>query len=123
MAALARSSQPEEDAFAAAVVALSEASIAAAEGDRRTVLARFQLALALLTDQRFEVDIADARLAFARALRDLGQELGARDEFGRAREIFARMDAVGMVATINRELSEMKEAGSAGLPSDVFAKH
>jgi tetratricopeptide (TPR) repeat protein len=116
MAALARASQPEEDTYATAAVALAEATIAAADGDRDTVLARFRSAIALLDEQRLEVDLGEARLAFARALRDLGQIDGARTEFGRAREIFTGMDAVGMVATIERELAEMARGPAAPAP-------
>jgi tetratricopeptide (TPR) repeat protein len=113
MAALARSSQPEEDVYAAAVVALAEAAVAAAERDRDRALARFRLALSLLEEQGLRVDLAEARIAFARVLRDLGQLDGARNEFGRAREIFARMDAIGMVAEIDRELAEMAKGPAA----------
>jgi len=116
MAALARSSQPEEDVYATAAVALAEAAIAAAEGDRDTVLARFGAAIALLDKQRLQVDLGEARMAFARALRDLGQIDGARAEFSRAREIFTSMDAVGMVAEIDRELAEMTRGPATPAP-------
>jgi tetratricopeptide (TPR) repeat protein len=117
MAALARTSQPEEDVYAAVAVGLAEASIAAAEGDRDTVIARFQLAIGLLEEQRLRVDLAEARLAFARLLRDLGLVEGARAEFGRARTVFAGMDALGMVAEIDRDLADMTRGPAAPAPS------
>jgi tetratricopeptide (TPR) repeat protein len=109
MAALARSSQPEDDVYATAAVALAEGLMAAAEGERDTVLVRFRTALALLEEQRLVVDLGEARIEFARALRDLGQIDGAIAEFRRAREVFARMDAVGIVAEIDRDLADMSE--------------
>jgi tetratricopeptide (TPR) repeat protein len=118
MAARARSSQPEEDVYATAAVALAEGVIAAAEGERETVLARFRKALVLLEEQRLQVDLGEARIAFARALRDLGQVEGARVEFDRAREVFARMGAIGIVAEIDRDVAEMaKGQGTKTLSS------
>jgi tetratricopeptide (TPR) repeat protein len=117
MAALARSSQPEEDVYAAAVVALAEAAVAAAERDRERALARFRLALSLLEEQGLRVDLAEARIAFARVLRDLGQIDGARNEFGRAREIFAGMDAIGMIAEIDRDLAVIAKGPATPAPS------
>jgi tetratricopeptide (TPR) repeat protein len=105
MAALARSSQPEDDVYATAAVALAEGLIAVAEGERETVLVRFRTAIALLEEQRLEVDLGEARIEFARALRDLGQIDGALAEFKRARDVFARMDATGILAEIDRDLA------------------
>ncbi|MDQ6878938.1 MAG: hypothetical protein M3082_14855, partial [Candidatus Dormibacteraeota bacterium] len=116
MAALARSSQPEEDVYATAAVALTDASIAAAEGDRETVLVRFRAGIALLDEQRLEVDLGEARIAFGRALRDLGQVEVARAQLIRARETFTAMGAAGIVADIDRELSETKRGPAAPAP-------
>jgi len=69
------------------------------------VLVRFRTALALLEEQRLVVDLGEARVEFARALRDLGQIEGALTEFKRAREVFARMDATGILAEIDRDLA------------------
>ncbi len=116
MAALARSSQPEEDVYATAAVSLAEAAIAAAEGDRNVVVARFSAAIALLDEQRLQVDLGEARMAFAKALRAVGQVDDARAEFDRAREVFTRMDAVGRVAEIDRELAGMKGGPATPAP-------
>ena len=118
MAARARSSQPEDDVYATAAVALAEGLIAAAEGERDTMLARFRTAVVLLEEQRLQVDLGEARIEFARALRDLGQIEGARAEFSRAREVFASMDAVGMVAEIDRDVAEVaNRQGTTTRPS------
>ncbi|HJW49408.1 MAG TPA: adenylate/guanylate cyclase domain-containing protein [Candidatus Limnocylindria bacterium] len=116
MAGRARSSQPEDDVYATAAVALAEGFVAAAEGERETMLARFRTALALLEEQRLQVDLGEARIEFARSLRDLGQVDGARAEFSRAREVFASMDAVGIVSEIDRDLAGItgEEARTSG---------
>jgi class 3 adenylate cyclase/tetratricopeptide (TPR) repeat protein len=117
MAAQARTSQPEEDVYATAAVALAEGLIAAADGERESVLARFRTALVLLDEQSLQVDLGEARIEFARALRDLGQIEGARAEFNRARKVFASMDAIGIVTEIDRDVAEMAEHGTRTLPS------
>jgi class 3 adenylate cyclase/tetratricopeptide (TPR) repeat protein len=122
MAALARSSQPEDDVYATAAVALAEGLIAAAEGERETVLVRFRTAIALLEEQRLEVDLGEARMAFARAFRDLGQIDGALAEFHRAREVFARMDADGIVSEIDRDLADIANGSTETTPSGISPK-
>jgi hypothetical protein len=119
MAALARSSQPEDDVYATAAVALAEGLIAAAEGERETVLVRFRTAIALLEEQRLEVDLGEARIAFARAFRDLGQADGALAEFNRAREVFVRMDADGIVTEIDRDLADIARRTAETMPSSI----
>jgi tetratricopeptide (TPR) repeat protein len=116
MATRARSSQPEDDVYATAAVALAEGLVAAAEAQRENVLARFRTALALLEEQRLQVDLGEARIEFARALRDLGQIEGARAEFTRARQVFASMDAVGILTEIDRDLAAItgEEARTSG---------
>jgi class 3 adenylate cyclase/tetratricopeptide (TPR) repeat protein len=123
MATLARSSQPEDDVYATAAVALAEGLIAAAEGERETVLVRFRTALALLEEQRLEVDLGEARIAFARAFRDLGQVDGALAEFNRAREVFARMDADGIVAEIDRDLATIAHGTTETRPSGISLRN
>jgi tetratricopeptide (TPR) repeat protein len=122
MAALARSSQPEDDVYATAAVALAEGLIAAAEGERETMLVRFRTALALLKEQRLEVDLGEARMAFARAFRDLGQVDGALAEFNRAREVFAGMDADGIVTEIDRDLADIANGSAETTPSGISPK-
>jgi class 3 adenylate cyclase/tetratricopeptide (TPR) repeat protein len=122
MAARARSSQPEDDVYATAAVALAEGLVAAADAEREAVLARFRKALALLEEQRLQVDLGEARVAFARALRDLGQIEGALAEFKRAREIFARMEAVGIVAEIDRDVAAIAKGPDPSGPFEQLSR-
>jgi hypothetical protein len=62
--------------------------------------------LRLLRDQRLLTDLGEARLAYARALRTLGDHDDARAELQRARDEFAQMDARELVTQIDRELAE-----------------
>jgi class 3 adenylate cyclase/tetratricopeptide (TPR) repeat protein len=97
---------PADDAYAQAALCLAEAAVATADGERAGAVARFDEALRLLRDQRLLTDLGEARLAFARALRTLGDADDARAELQRARDEFARMDARELVAQIDRELAE-----------------
>jgi tetratricopeptide (TPR) repeat protein len=97
---------PPEDAYAQAALRLAEASVATADGERAGAVARFDEALQLLREQRLLTDLGEARLAFARALRTLGEHEDARAELERAREEFAQMDARELVAQIDRELAD-----------------
>jgi class 3 adenylate cyclase/tetratricopeptide (TPR) repeat protein len=97
---------PPEDAYAQAALRLAEASVATAEGERASAVARFDEALRLLRDQRLLTDLGEARLAFARALRAFGEPEDARAELQRARDEFTKMDARELVTQIDRELAE-----------------
>jgi class 3 adenylate cyclase/tetratricopeptide (TPR) repeat protein len=97
---------PPEDAYAQAALALAQASVATADGERVGAVAHFDEALSLLREQRLLTDLGEARIAFARALRSFGDRADAEAELERAREEFARMDAREIVAQIDRELAE-----------------
>jgi len=97
---------PAEDAYAQAALRLAEATVATADGEQAGAVARFDEALQLLREQRLLTDLGEARLAYARALRAFGEHADARAELERAREEFARMDALELVAQIDRELAE-----------------
>ncbi len=114
-----RDVQPE-DLFALAMVRLAQGSVAAARFDPTAARERFRAALGLLEQQRLAVfDLAEARVAFARALRRLGDEAGARRELKRARETFAEMDARALLAEIDAELAAL--AGGAGTAGPAAA--
>jgi hypothetical protein len=65
------------------------------------------------------VDLGESRIEFARALRDLGQIDGALAEFNRAREVFARMDADGIVTEIDRDLADIANGPAETMPSRI----
>jgi predicted ATPase/class 3 adenylate cyclase len=103
-----------EDLYVRATVLLAEASVSAAEGDRRGAIGRFREALQLLEEERSPLVRAEARMDLARALRRFGDWEGARHELIDARATFDRMGANGLVAEIDRELGEL--ASGAGVP-------
>jgi class 3 adenylate cyclase/tetratricopeptide (TPR) repeat protein len=120
LASFARQNLPEEDAYAQAQALVARGSVAGAEGDRGTALESFTEALRLMDQQRLVIEAADARVAFARTLRPLGDRVRARDELNQARERFIQAEAHAMVADVDRDLAallEDEEAGRAGLPS------
>jgi class 3 adenylate cyclase/tetratricopeptide (TPR) repeat protein len=98
---------PEEDVYARAALLLAEATLATAGGEGNAATASFAEALRLLEDLQLVIDLAEARLAFGRALRSFGEETGARTELERARAMFARMDARFVLDEIDRELAEL----------------
>jgi multidrug resistance efflux pump len=98
------------------MVRLAQGSVAAAEGDAEVTTARFEEALELLERQRLAVfDLAEARVAWARALRRFGHGVAARAQLEQARETFALMNAPVLLAEIDGQLSEL--AGGTGVPA------
>ena len=92
-----------------------DASLRTAEGRRDVAQESYVSALALLEQQRLPLDLGEARLAYGRALRRLGDRAGAQVELGGAREDLVRMGALGLVDQIDRELAGLNEgAGLAG---------
>jgi class 3 adenylate cyclase/tetratricopeptide (TPR) repeat protein len=113
--AFAARSLPEEDAYARAAFLLAEANVAAATNERTAAATSFSEALRLLEEQQLVIDLGEARLELARALQRFGDLAGARTEFERARVIFVRTEARGIVEEIDRELTALAEgAGTPG---------
>ena len=109
---------PDEDAYARAALALAEATVATAAGEHVSATASFDQAVRLLEDQGLVTDLAEARLAFARALRSFGDVTAARTELERARTSFKRMDADSLLEQIDREVEELAERPGPAGPSD-----
>jgi class 3 adenylate cyclase/tetratricopeptide (TPR) repeat protein len=105
---------PEEDLYARAALLLSEASVAAASGEQAATATAFAEALRLLEEQHLTIDLAEARVSLARALRSFGDTVGTRTELERARTAFGRIGASGFVDAIDRELATLEGAGRAG---------
>jgi class 3 adenylate cyclase/tetratricopeptide (TPR) repeat protein len=95
----------DEDSYAGATVLLARGIVAAADGELRKSRSAFEEALALLEDLHMPVEVAEARVAFARALTELGEADAARAQLMRARQLFAAMSAQGALARVERELS------------------
>jgi len=77
--------------------------VATAAGDETVARKRFAAAVPLLEEQRLEIDLGEARIAYARALARFGDEGSARAELDRAAAMFSRMGAEGPLAEIERE--------------------
>ncbi len=105
---------PEEDVYARAALLLSEASVAAAEGNAETALSRYPEALLLLEEQRLVIDLAEARLAFGRVLRRSGRHEEGRTQFQHAFESAAAMGAQALIAQLERELPEIATPTATG---------
>ncbi|MGH2935090.1 MAG: AAA family ATPase [Gaiellaceae bacterium] len=117
LALFAFRSVPEEDAYARAAALLIEASLRSAGGEGEAAVEKFTQALALLEQQGLPLDLCEARLAYAKALRRTGDESAARAELMQAREDLARMGARGLVGEIDRELAGMPDGAGVAGPS------
>jgi tetratricopeptide (TPR) repeat protein len=105
---LAASNVPQEDSYARAAVLLIKANVTAVDGPREAAIGYFGEALRLLEEQRLPLDLAEARLSLARALRGFGDQLGAKAQLETAREAAARMGAQALVDDVDRELAIMR---------------
>lgn len=115
LVSFASRSLPEEDPYARAAVLLAEGIVAAATDEPATASTAFTESLGILEENRLVTDLGEARVAFARSLRRLGEVTGARIELERARTIFAEMEARAFVEEIDAELRELAAgAGVAG---------
>jgi tetratricopeptide (TPR) repeat protein len=116
LAGLARQAVPEEDVYAHAAALLCDASLSTAEGRLEPAEKCFGEALRLLEQQRLPLDLGEARLAYGRALRSLGNSGRAREELESARQSLEGFGAVGLVTEIERELAEMAEGAGVADP-------
>jgi tetratricopeptide (TPR) repeat protein len=106
---------PEEDVYARAAGLLITASLTTAEGERDIACESFDEALRLLEQQQLPLDLGEAKLAYGKALRELGEDEAARAELAAAREHLVTFGARGLVDEIDRELAAIGEgAGPAG---------
>jgi class 3 adenylate cyclase/tetratricopeptide (TPR) repeat protein len=109
----ARASLPEEDPYASAAALVAEI-IAEAEIAPLPTQDRVTEALRLLQEQHLLIDLEEARIEIARALRRAGDLEGARRELIRARGALERIEAAGLLEQIDRELAGADEAGASG---------
>ena len=111
---------PAEDLAAQAHALLARAAVRTGEGDRQA-LELYPQAIDLFEQQPLPIEAADARIAFAAALRDFGNLDAARAQLRLGREAFERMGAPGPCAFIDDELERITsgtgQAGPAQLSS------
>jgi tetratricopeptide (TPR) repeat protein len=115
--AFAARNVPEEDRYARAALAIAEAIVATGAAEETTAATAFSEALRLLEEQQLSIDLGEARVLLARALRSFGDVAGARTELERARALFAGMEARTLIDEIDRELAELAEGPPAATPS------
>jgi predicted ATPase/class 3 adenylate cyclase len=108
---------PEEAAYARSALLLAEAAVATAAREAETAAAAFAQALRLLEELDYAIDIAEARLALARSLRELGDVSGGRVELERARSLFALIRADLRRDAIDSELADLVEGPAPTGPS------
>jgi tetratricopeptide (TPR) repeat protein len=111
--AFAARSVPEEDSYARAALLLAEAAVATASQEQAAAATAFAEALRLLEEQQLSIDLGEARIELAHALRSFGDYAGARTELERARGLFVRMGARGLTEEIDRELAGLAEGTPA----------
>ena len=107
-----RDAQPE-DLYALASLRLAQASVAEGEGNAAAAGARFAEALTLLEQRRVPLDLAEARIAFARALRRFGDVNAARMQLERAAAALAGVDAQLLLDRVDCELAELASGARA----------
>jgi class 3 adenylate cyclase/tetratricopeptide (TPR) repeat protein len=105
LAAFAWRRLPEEDVYARAAGLLIKASLATAEDKALEADEHFAEALALLEQAQLPLDLGEARVAYGRALRRLGEDDRGKTELLHARDDLARMGARGLVDQIEHELA------------------
>jgi class 3 adenylate cyclase/tetratricopeptide (TPR) repeat protein len=115
LVAFAARGVPEEYPYARAAILLARGTVAAARGDADLTGRSYDEALAVLEPTNLPLDLAQARLAYARALRALGDNRGAWVQLDAARMLCVGLGADGLLAEIDRELeTRAGGAGSAG---------
>ncbi len=116
LVAFAARNLPEEDAYARSELLVAEAAVATATGEKTAASTALGEALRLLEDLNMPAQLAECRLALARALGMFGDVVGARIEFERARSAFARMEARTLVDLIDKDMLAL-DAGSVAEPT------
>jgi class 3 adenylate cyclase/tetratricopeptide (TPR) repeat protein len=96
---------PAEPPHVRAAVLFAEAAVATAKGDAASAVAQYEEALAVVEELDMRIDLSVGRIAFGRALRELGDFDRAREELELAREACSSMGATGLAAEVERELA------------------
>ena len=108
---------PEENPYASAVLRLAEASVATAQRESELAAERYAEAVALLEQLDMRIEVSQSRLAFGRALRELGDPAGAREQLELAHEACLAMGAIGLVAEVERELALVGSGAGISSPA------
>jgi tetratricopeptide (TPR) repeat protein len=98
---------PQEDSYARAELLRAQASVSAAAGEQTAASTAFDEALRLFDELHLTVELAETRIALARALRSLGDDSGAQTAFQLARSACRQMGLRTLVDQIDRELAQI----------------
>jgi class 3 adenylate cyclase/tetratricopeptide (TPR) repeat protein len=107
---------PEEDAYARAAALLAEGAVAAADGRAEAARDTYCHALDVLEELNMPFELAQARIAFARALRQIGAEREAAVSLRVARAAASALGANALVTQAERELVELHEGAGGADP-------
>ena len=93
----------EEDPYAETALLLAGARLAEGQARYADALEAFRSGIASLEQQQLRVDAAEARIAYARALRAAGDADAAAAEFDAAHHALVEMGALGLAEVVERE--------------------
>ncbi len=113
-AALATELAHPDDMYARAYALVAEALLAAAEDDDAVMRQRFAIAQPLL--EATPITLAEAVLAEARALEQVGDPAGAVDRLERARALFDSIGATATVEDIHAEIARLAPGEGSVIP-------
>ncbi len=94
-----------EHPFTTAAFKMAEAAVASASGDPESAAPRYAEAVQLLGDLGWPLEASQARIAYGRTLRELGDLAAAREQFEAARDAFSEMGATGLMGDVDDELA------------------
>jgi tetratricopeptide (TPR) repeat protein len=107
LARLSEENLEAEDPYGRAAAHLIQASIATAEGSRTVAERHFKEAFETLKQHRLLIDLAEARIGYGRALRQLGDEQAAQTELAEARRAIEQLGALHLVEGVDEELDAL----------------
>jgi len=108
---------PAEPPHLRAAVALAEAVVATARGEAALAVERYEESMSIFEQLDLRIELNVGRIAYGRALRELGDAERARKQLQKAREVCVAMGAVGLVTQIDQELSLVGRG--AGIPAPL----
>jgi tetratricopeptide (TPR) repeat protein len=91
--------------YTRAAIQMAEAALSTAVGDLGGSATRYEEAIALLDELGLPLELSQARIAYSRILREMGESEAAREQLDAARAACDRMGATGLLTGIDQELA------------------
>jgi hypothetical protein len=88
-----------------AAIAMAEAGLLNAIGDLAAAASRYEEAVGILDELGLPLELSQARVAYARILRDMGESAAAREQLDIARVACERMGATGLLVDVDQQLA------------------